>query len=160
FSLDVRYIGTLSRKLGSTFNLNQPNIFQNGLFEAFEAARNGGESELLDRIFRGVDMRTGTTGAPQIVGQNGLTGAGLLRTDTRLNANLANGNYLGANSLANTINTINYVSAVNASLPPITDANSRGNVLRVNGFPENFISTNPQFGQANLRGNMGYRNYH
>src|SRR5262245_4662669 len=77
FTLDVRYIGTLSRKLGNTFNLNQLNIFQNGLFEAFEAARNGGESELLDRIFKGVDMRTSTAGAPQIVGQNGLTGAGL-----------------------------------------------------------------------------------
>src|SRR5207249_260688 len=37
FSLDVRYIGTLSRKLTNSFNLNQPDIFQNGLFEAFEA---------------------------------------------------------------------------------------------------------------------------
>jgi hypothetical protein len=160
FSLDVRYIGTLSRKLGNTFNINQQNIFQNGLFEAFEAARAGGESALLDQIFRGVDMRTVTTGAPQVVGQNGLTGAGLLRTDTRFNANLANGNYLGANSLANTINTINYVSSVNPTLPAITDANSRGNILRVNGFPENFISTSPQFGSASLRSNMGYRNYH
>jgi hypothetical protein len=159
-TVDVRYIGTLSRKLGNNFNLNQPNIFQNGLFEAFEAARAGGESELLDRIFRGIDMRTANTGTPQIVGQNGLTGAGFLRADTRFNTNLANGNYLTGTGVAATLNTLNYVSAVNPNLPPITDTNSRGNVLRVNGFPENFISTSPQFSNASLRTNMGYRNYH
>jgi hypothetical protein len=163
FSLDVRYIGTLSRKLGTAFNINQLDIFQNGLFEAFEAARNGGESKLLDDMFRGIDMRTAATGAPQIVGQNGLTGAGLLRNDTRFNSLLANGSYLATTppvGLASTINTLNYVSSLNPSLPPITDTNSRGNVLRVNGFPENFISTSPQFSNASLRGNMGYRNYH
>jgi hypothetical protein len=157
FSVDVRYIGTLSRKLGNTFNLNQPNVFQNGLFDAFEAARAGGESALLDRIFNGIDMRTATTGTPQIVGQGGLTGAGFLRADTRFNTNLANGNYTG---MATTLNTLNYVSSINPGLPAILDANSRGNVLRVNGFPENFIVASPQFGAANLRANMGYRNYH
>jgi hypothetical protein len=160
FTIDVRYIGTMSRKLGNTVNLNSQNIFQNGLFEAFEAARAGGESELLDRIFRGIDMRTSAAGSPLIVGQNGLTGAGLLRADTRFNTNLAQGNYLGNNSLANTINTINYVSSLNPTLPPVTDAQNRGNVLRANGFPENFISTSPQFGSATLRSNLGYRNYH
>jgi hypothetical protein len=159
FSIDVRYIGTLSRKLGTTFNINQQNIFQNGLFEAFEAARAGGDPKLLDDIFRGIDMRTAAAGAPQIVGQNGLTGGALLRTDTRFNTNLANGTYLGNNSLANTINTINYNPSLNPNLPAIPNA-SVGNVLRANGFPENFISTNPQFGNASLRGNMGYRNYH
>ena len=157
FTLDVRYIGTLSRKLGSTFNLNIPNVFQNGLFEAFEAARAGGESALLDRIFNGIDIRTAATGAPQIVGQGGLTGAGLLRADTRFSANLANGNYT---TLAGTINNLNYVSSINTRLPAITDAASRGHVLRANGFPENFISTNPQFGNAQIRNNLGYRNYH
>src|SRR5262249_21940656 len=134
---------------------------------AFEAARAGGESELLDRIFKGIDMRTSAAAAPLIVGQNGLTGAGLLRTDTRFNSNLANGNYVGSTSLANTLSTLNYVSAVNPNLPPITDTNNRGNVLRVNGFPENFILPSPQFmgpgffgGGASLRTNMGYRNYH
>jgi hypothetical protein len=32
--------------------------------------------------------------------------------------------------------------------------------MRLNGFPENFISTNPQFNQANLFSNMGNTNYH
>jgi hypothetical protein len=157
FSVDVRYIGTLSRKLGGNFNLNIPNVFQNGLFEAFEAARAGGESALLNSIFNRIDMRTSAAGTPQIVGQNNLTGAGFMRADTRFNTNLAMGNYT---ALATTLNSLNYVSSINPQLPAITDANSRGNVLRVNGFPENFIVTSPQFGAANLRTNMGYRNYH
>src|SRR6185503_14878003 len=119
-------------KLGNTFNINQLNIFQNGLFEAFEAARAGGQSTLLDSIFKGIDMRTAATGTPRIVGQNGLTGAEFLRTDTRFNANLANGVYLGGTGLAATINTLNYVSSINPGLPAITSATSRGNVLRVN----------------------------
>src|SRR5439155_13844041 len=127
--------------LGNTFNLNQLDIFQNGLFQAFETARAGGESELLDRIFKGIDMRTAATGAPRIVGQNGLTGAEFLRTDTRFNSNLANGTYLGGTGLAATLNTLNYVSSLNPTLPTIADANNRGNVLRVNGFQENFIVT-------------------
>ena len=49
FSLDVRYIGTLSRKLTNSFNLNQPDIFQNGLHEflaAFMAANNALSAEI------------------------------------------------------------------------------------------------------------------
>ncbi len=36
----------------------------------------------------------------------------------------------------------------------------RGAVMRLNGFPENFISTNPQFSSATLFNNMGNTNYH
>src|SRR6185369_9306238 len=37
---------------------------------------------------------------------------------------------------------------------------TRGAVLRANGFPENFIATNPQFTTANYLSNMGNTNYH
>jgi len=50
--LDVRYIGTLQRKGQSGVNLNAANIWNNGLKEAFDAARSGGESALLDKIFK------------------------------------------------------------------------------------------------------------
>jgi hypothetical protein len=154
-SFDVRYIGTLSRKLTNSFNLNVANIFQNGLFEALEAARSGGESQLLDDMFAGIDMRTGGP-TPRIVGQNGLTGAGLLRTDNRFSGNLANGSYI---PVAEGLATLNYVAAFNPSLPaPASGTN--GWVLRANNFPENFILTSPQFDDAELRTNMGYRNYH
>ena len=43
----LRYIGTLSRKLWANIDLNAPNSMHNGLKEAFDAARSGGESALL-----------------------------------------------------------------------------------------------------------------
>jgi hypothetical protein len=166
FSMDVRYIGTLSRKQQNSFNLNVPNIFQNGLFQAFEAARAGGESALLDKMFGGgIDLRTSVFQAPEIVGQGGLTGAGFLRTDSRFNSDLANGNYLnmaynapfGAPPAG--LAVLNYSSQFNPGLPAV-GPNVTGAVLRQNNFPENFILTSPQFGAANLQSNMGYSNYH
>src|SRR5262249_34674113 len=72
--------------------------------------------------------------------------------------NLANGNYV---ALANTLNTLNYNTAFpgNQSMP-FVPSTVQGAVLRFNGFPENFIKTNPQFNQANLRSNGAHSNYH
>jgi hypothetical protein len=159
-SLDVRYIGTLSRKLANTFNINEPNIFQNGLFGALNAARAGGESTLLNDMFYGqigsVDMRTNAFFPPQIVGAGGVTAAQFLRTDSRFQSNLANGNYV---AIANSLATLNYSSAFNPTLPAVPTG-VQGALLRVNAMPENFILTSPQFDDAQLRTNMGYRNYH
>src|SRR5204863_3560492 len=52
-TMDVRYIGTLTRKNYNTVNLNVSNFMTNGLKEAFDAARAGGDSALLDRMFNG-----------------------------------------------------------------------------------------------------------
>src|SRR5207249_9818899 len=49
-TFDVRYIGTRGVKLFGDLPLNQRNFLSNGLKEAFDAARAGGESELLDRM--------------------------------------------------------------------------------------------------------------
>src|SRR5205823_12967928 len=99
------------------------NFRYNGLKEAFDAARSGGESPLLDKIFNGINFGSG------VVGQGGLTGAGLIRSDSRFNSNLANGNYM---AVANTLNALSYTAAQNPNLPP---AVGNGAVLRVNGFP-------------------------
>ena len=55
-TLDLRYIGTLSRKLWANLDLNAPNFLYNGLKEAFDAARRGGESTLLDDMFAGLNI--------------------------------------------------------------------------------------------------------
>jgi hypothetical protein len=156
---DVRYVGTLSRKLNETINLNSPNFIYNGLKEAFDSARSGGESALLDQMFRGMNIAGAGFGA---VGTtfNGVlqTGAMHLRAAAagNLRVNLANGNY---SLVADTLNTLNYSTAVNAGLPAIP-AGVNGAVLRYNGFPENFIKANPQLGNANLLTNAGNSNYH
>src|SRR5262249_48683616 len=146
---DLRYVGTLAGKQwNSTFNINIPDFIYNGLKEAFDAARSGGESALLDKIFNGINLGNG------LVGQGGLTGAGFLRTDSRFNSNLANGNY---QAVASTLNTLSYNATLNPALPPAVGS---GAVLRVNGFPENFIVANPQFGPVNLVTQDYSTNYH
>jgi hypothetical protein len=160
-TVDGRYIGTLSRKLYGTIDINSPNFLYNGLKEAFDAARSGGESELLDRLFKGINIAGNGFGAVGTV-FNGVqqTGAQHLRaaTGSQLQNNLANGNY---QALANSLNTLNYSKAagINAGLPEIP-VGVNGAVLRFNGFPENFIKTNPQFSTATLQSNPGNTNYH
>ena len=160
-TLDVRYIGTLTRKNFNTLNLNVSNFMTNGLREAFDAARAGGESPLLDQIFNGINI-AGAGFGPVGTVVNGVrqTGAMHLRAATQqsMRNNLANGNY---EALANSLNILNYNTAFpgNQSLP-FVPSTVQGEVLRRNGFPENFIRTNPQFNQANLRSNAAHSNYH
>jgi hypothetical protein len=157
-SLDVRYIGILGRKQRSASNnINVPNFRSNGLQAAFDAIRAGGESDLLNRMFNGINVAgagfgpVGTTlnGIPQTAGLH-------MRSSTLFNSNLANGNYA---ALATTLNTLNYTGASNPGLPPIP-AGELGAVMRYNQFPENFIVANPQFNGVNLMTNNISNNYH
>ena len=50
-TIDVRYIGTLSRKQIGTKNLNANNWISNGLKDAFNSARAGQDSALLDDLY-------------------------------------------------------------------------------------------------------------
>jgi hypothetical protein len=149
-TVDIKYIGTLSRKSANNFDINTPNFLTNGLFEAFNAARTGDDANpataLLDQIF-----------AP-VRGTN--SGAKYLRTSTRtvsinfvpyqLRRLLANGWY---GPLAGAIN-----SWSNPRAPLGTTDN--GWLLRTAGLGENFIVANPQFSSVNLYENEGYANYH
>ena len=170
-TVDARYIGTLSRKLYDSININSPNFLSNGLKEAFDAARSGEESALLDQMFKGINVAgtgcataSGTAVTCGAVGSSAggvsQTGAMHLRAATsgNLRNNLANGNY---SAVATTLSTLNYSKTVagNASLPDIP-AGELGAVLRYTGFPENFIKTNPQFSTATLLNNLGNTNYH
>jgi len=166
-TLDARYIGTFSRKLPGNIDLNAPNFLYNGLKEAFDAARAGGESPLLDQMFKGLNIggtncvtaTPGVTTPCAAVGTVNIagvlqTGAMHLRSATascglgcNFNTALANGNYMG---LANGLNTL--TNAVSGS--------RSGSVLIFNGFPENFIKTNPQVGSSVMETNHGYSTYH
>jgi hypothetical protein len=159
-TLDGRYIGTLSRKLYGSINLNAPNFLFNGLKEAFDAARAGQESALLDKMFNGINLVGGTGTGPvgTTVGGVPQTGAGQLRaaTASSLRNNLANGNYV---ALATSLYTLNYAASNNPGLPVIP-VGVNGAVLRYNKFDENFIEANPQFSTATLQTNLGNTNYH
>ncbi len=56
-TVDVRYLGTLGRKQwNAQLQINQPNFLTNGLKEAFDAMRAGGESALLNQMFNGINI--------------------------------------------------------------------------------------------------------
>jgi Carboxypeptidase regulatory-like domain len=166
-TLDLRYIGTLSRKLPTNLDLNSNNFLYNGLKQAFDAARRGDESPLLDQMFAGLNIAgagfgpVGTTlnGVPQ-------TGALQLRSFANTRTNLANGNY---NALATTLNTLTFNCQFNAAVPACNQTDSQGrilaglagSVLRNSGtLPENFIKANPQVSTSVMETNLGHANYH
>jgi Ca-activated chloride channel homolog len=169
WTFDMRYIGTLSRKQLGSFDLNSPNIWNNGLKEAFDAARKGDDSnpavQLLDRMFAGVNLAGSKYSDANNYGPVGTTFNGVLQTGAmHLRAysgsagNLANGNYI---AVARTLATMNYDTTIagNSDLAAV-GSDERGTILRLNGFPENFIYTSPQFGAANWTGNLNHSNYH
>jgi Carboxypeptidase regulatory-like domain/TonB-dependent Receptor Plug Domain len=167
-TMDLRYIGTLSRKMYSNVDLNAPNFLYNGLKQAFDAARKGGESPLLDQLFKGLNIAGNTfgscqtnTGAPTpcaavgTVNSAGVlqTGAMHLRAAPATQVNLANGNYV---ALATTLNTMQDPVAgfVNGSVLRYANAQFPG------AFPENFIVANPQVANSVMESNLGHANYH
>jgi len=151
-TLDARYVGTLGRKLYGNINLNEENFLFNGLLGAFNSARAGGESDLLNALFQGIAMNgNGRTG----VDPGASSGADIMRTHPALRNNLARGLYEG---VADSLSELNYSNGLNPGLPAI-GSGEKGGVIRMNA-PENFIRPNPQFGTTNLQTNIGHNNYH
>ncbi len=155
-NVDLRYIGTLTRRNFSSRDINVANFISNGLLEAFNAARAGQNPVLLDNLLNGVALVPwGCT-----VDGNTCKGGDALRNAnfwawgvpafapgwfTNMNSMLANGNY---QALANTLNYVN------------KPGEGYGQYMVDNGFPVNFIKTSPQFSSATFYENLGYSNYH
>jgi hypothetical protein len=145
-TVDLRYSGALARKqFFTTFNLNAANFRTNGLKEAFDTVRAGGESDLLNNIFRG-QTATGVV-------FTGANAGALMRSSATFANSLANGNYV---ALAGVLNTL----ATNACAANPSVVGQTGSVLRCNGYPENFIVANPQFSSVTYNSNLGNSHYH
>jgi len=157
-TVDLRYIGTLTRRNFSSKNLNVANFLSNGLLEAFDAARRGEDPVLLDQLLNGLTLFPFggcTVNGTTCKGGEALRTAGFPTFNlpllapgwiTNLNQMLANGNYQG---LASALN-------VYTRFP----GDPRGKYIEDNGFPVNFIKASPQFHTATLYENQGYANYH
>ena len=137
---EVRYVGNKGSKLIRGTNVNEVNIFENGILEAFLITQAGGNSPLLDRIFMGLNI-------PGLGVVNGTTrtGSDAVRVTSTTAAQLAAGNVGAFASFLNT--TVNFTGEA-------------GGLLRRAGLPENFIVVNPQFVAANLTGNFANSSYH
>src|SRR5262245_23202989 len=136
--MEVRYVGSKGTKLRSAKELNTINIFENGILDAFNITRAGGNAQLFDAMLKGIRIGTIT------VGQNG-SGSEALRQFTTTNQWIANGEVA---LLANFLNSSS------------TGTGEAGGLLRQNGFSENYIVVNPQFGSLQLHGNDDNSTYH
>ncbi len=138
--LEARYVGNKATKLVRGADVNERNIFENGMLDAFLAAQRGGQSELLDRIFMGLN----------ISGLGVVNGTTIRGADAVRAISLTQG-YLAQNNSATFAEYFNTNTAY---------TNQRGGLLRRVGLPENFVMANPQFSSARLIGNYANSSYH
>jgi hypothetical protein len=164
----------------NNLNLNIPSFIDNGILDAVNAVRTGTEItkapgdplSLFDKMFQGINICATNCTAGKTYGAIGTTVGGIyqtaayqMRNSTTFQGNLANGN---ANGIAASISAFNYSQAggANGGLPPIP-AGTVGGALRYANtvtfpgqFPDNFITTNPQFSAVTWYANSGSNNYH
>jgi hypothetical protein len=127
-TLAVRYIGSKGTKLYGEVATNEVNIFENGILDAFNVTRNGGNAPLFDKMLNGLNV----TGAGVVNGTT-LTGSQAFRLNSTTRPFIANGD----------------VGAFAAYLNNSTNfTNAAGGIPRNGGFPENLITGNPQFSTA------------
>jgi hypothetical protein len=164
-TIDARYVGTLARKGIGDININTPNFINNGLINALNEARKGGNPAMLNNMLKGFVF--GQVGNWTAVGAaGGPSGADIVRS--KWASSLANGDYA---TIANNLANLNYdkkvtsfqdntVRLINQTYPDLP-AEEKGAVLRANGYAENYILGNPQMGtRANYRSNLIHSNYH
>jgi len=138
-NLEVRYVGTKSTKLQNTIPLNDANIFENGILEAFRITRAGGNAPLFDQMLNGLNLGSG------VVNGTTVTGWAALRQSTLTRGFLANGN-------------VGQFADFLFNSPTATGV--RGGLVRNGGFPENFIKVNPQFQSVGMVTHPNQSNYH
>jgi hypothetical protein len=128
--LDLRWVANKGTKLIQDANINEVNILENGILNAFQITQRGGNAPLFDTIFAGISG-VGTT----------ISGSDLVRSPNGgMQGFLANNDVGG---FANFLNTTTQITG------------QPGGLLRRVGLPENFVVANPQFGPAMLTSNLG-----
>src|SRR6267142_269670 len=139
-TVEARYVASKSTKLFGVVPINDANIFENGILDAFNITRAGGNAPLFDRMLRGLNV----TGVGVVNGTT-ITGSQALRLNTNTRSFLANGN---VGQLADFLNrSTNFTG-------------QGGGILRNAGLPDNFVVTNPQFNTVGIVSNPGTSTYH
>src|SRR5262249_41113443 len=122
-TIDVGYVGNKGTKLLDIVEINETNIFENGILDAFNTTVAGGNAQLFGRMLMGLNV-------PGVGVVNGttLTGSQAFRRSALTRSFFANG---AAAAFANFLNTSNAITG------------QFGGILRNGQLPENFIVTNP-----------------
>ena len=145
-NLSVSYLGTMGVSLWGERELNEYEIFNNGILDAFNIVRGGGVAPLFEDMFEGLSFRGTCAGLDStIIGQGGCTASSALRQWTSTDDFFADGEAAGFAEFAN---------ATNAG------GGGYGGMLRANGYPEDFIVIAPQFDDVDIYGNQDHSTYH
>jgi Carboxypeptidase regulatory-like domain/TonB-dependent Receptor Plug Domain len=132
--LNVAFVGSNSHQLVQTVNINEDNIFENGILQAFNTVLAGGDSPLIDKIFSNSYAAVAAAGS----------GSKYVLSNSSTDTFFANHNPGG---FANFISTTTALSGV------------AGGLLTNASLPLNYIVANPQFLNAYYTGNFGNSTY-
>jgi hypothetical protein len=162
-SVDLRYIGTLTRNNFSDRNINRTNFLTNGLLEAFDAARRGENPPLLDQLLDGVELAPFFIPGGCVIDGDTCKAGQALRDAAWFSFNVplfAPGWFVQLDQMLATGNYEGLANALNVLTRPGVPGDPPGRFIEDNGFPVNFIKASPQFNTATLYENEGYSNYH
>ncbi len=138
--LEVRYVGGKGTRLIRSAEINEVNIFESGILDAYRITQAGGNSPLLDRMFRGLNI-----GGLGMVDGVRITGSDAARFISNTQMALANHNVGGFGGFLNSTNQ--FTGQFNG-------------LRRRAGLPENWLVANPEYAQARLTSNFANSTYH
>jgi len=137
-NLSVSWVGTTGVSLWGERELNEYDIFNNGILPAFITTREGGDAALFADMFEGMNFGSGVIGTD-------ITASSALRKWSRTDDFFADGEAAGF---------AEFINATNAA------GGGYGGMLRTNGYPEDFIVIAPQFDDVDVYGNQDMSTYH
>jgi hypothetical protein len=138
-SLSVRYLGSKGTKLIRGANINEVNIFETGILDAFRITQAGGDAPLLNQIFNGLNLGLGAVNGTTV------TGSASVRSNANTRGFFAGNNPAGFASYLNS--TANFTG-------------TPGGLIQRAGLPVNWVVGNPQFSASNFTGNFANSTYH
>ena len=139
-TFEARYIGSKGTHLYGGLSINDVNIYENGILNAFNLTRAGLDAPLFDTMLKGLNLGSGVIGTT-------VSGSAALRANAIFKTFLANGN---AGQFASALNTQTTVTG------------KAGGLVKNGGsaFPDNFIVANPQYAAVVMNTNPGSSTYH
>ena len=153
-AIEVRYVGTRSRDLWTTYNYNELNILENGVLNEFQLAQQNLQANIAagrGSTFRYFGDGTGTSPLPiSLAYFSGRTDAGNAAAYT--STNFSSSTFVNPLAAFNP-NPFTWGNALDSTRAFIDNALAAG-------YPANLLVANPdKLGGVNVTGNGGYTNY-
>ncbi|MBS1812732.1 MAG: TonB-dependent receptor [Acidobacteria bacterium] len=143
-ALEIHYVGNKGTKLIRGVNINEANVFESGILDAFRITQEGGDAALFERFFSGLNLGLGRIGS----NVNGR----LITASASLRSNEQTYQFFANNDAGGFAYFLNY--------SPLFTGQRGGLIRRNPNLASNLIVANPQFDSAILTGNFANSTYH